>query len=147
MEPVVYPLDQQMAQAHAGNPAARLEVLWRAFESETGEAIALPPAEADRARVQVWLQDMRGTNSPYFHVYRQRLRQLAFLSMTEKASSVVQLPCNAETDESQPHITLPIPVQPWSRQSERKSAAIRAAVTLSYPNQFVSSGSAQGRCA
>ena len=97
---------------------------------------ARPPADEERERVQTWLRGLRGTGRhPMFRVVDQQSRLLASLSVPEKASRVVQAPCNScetivASDGSLPlSVTFPINVEPWSSQSWGERVIIRNAVT------------------
>lgn len=117
-------------------PDDRLDVIWTAYERGTGKSIGRPPTGAERACVKAWLQAMRGTDSfPVFSVPRRTLRQVAALSLSEKANSLVQAPCTtceplltADGRFALNLATAPINVDPWSRQSNPNASRLKTEV-------------------
>lgn len=128
-------LDVALRAACKEPPAARLEVIWSAFEHDTGTAIGRPPTVDERHEVSDWLRGLRSHDDyPMFTVAERALRVLAARTPGEKAGNVVQSRCRAcelivLPDGSIPMaLHAPINVDPISAQSHRGRARWVAAV-------------------
>jgi Endodeoxyribonuclease RusA len=126
---------EQLLLAKNETPAMRLEVIWGAFESTFDRKLERPPTPAERAEVQAWLRCLRASGPVYGFAYFDRLLQHPIsLSMTEKASWMVQSRCGVcepvvRPDGSFPlNLHTPIDIDPWSSQSEPGREAVREAV-------------------
>jgi len=114
--------------------AARLEVVWRAYELETATALSRPPTDDERAAVMLWFRQQNVTgNGPSFIVRRPRLTPLVHETVSSKAWSITQLGCQVHSPDDvvlpPGAITMPIGIAPWSAQSAADKVAIRSAVT------------------
>lgn len=116
-------------------PEQRLEVVWCAYEQETGIRLSRPPSAGQRVGIHAWLMAMRKhDNFPMFIARVPRMRTMLHLSMREKASRLAQSWCPScdlvvQLDGKVPlNVTFPIAVEPWSRQSTKQAKKIRDAV-------------------
>lgn len=132
----VHPIDEALQLlGENSSPEQRLEVVWAAYESATGQGLGRPPADSDRLTVRRWLRDLRGTGSaPILMTPARTLRVAVAGSLPEKASLLAQTTCPAcevlVTDEGKfpLFINFPIQVDPWAAQSFPRKTQLREAV-------------------
>lgn len=120
-----HPVDRALEAAECEPPSRRLEAIWSAYETATGNFVGRPPTDDQRHTVRRWVTQIRlEGDAPRLITTRRSLRSLASVSIWQKASWLAQAPCGAcetvvEKDGSIPlSIFIPIDVDPWSAQSK-----------------------------
>lgn len=121
-----HPVDTALRAVRDEAPAARMEVIWNAYETQAGVAIGRPPRVEERHAVSDWLLSLRKNDDfPMFTVPERALRVLAGRTPAEKAGTVSQSRCRAcelivRPDGSIPmSLHAPLNVDPISAQSRR----------------------------
>jgi hypothetical protein len=128
------PLEAAVAALNDQPPAARLEPIWTAYETDQGRTVARPPSDAERFKVAEWLRLRRRDDHDAFVVRDSRLRWLAHRTPAEKANTLAQTACPAcevvvdGEGRTRLHLVTPINIDPWSAQSSTAKVAIRQAV-------------------
>lgn len=126
------------SELHSKNPRAhpqeRLEVVWEFFENDTNTQLSRPPTHTERAAVENWYRMQLVKNGFNNLAALSSLKPLINETPFSKSIHLGQHICNAcepvsDNENRIPlRVTFPIQIDPWSAQSTRNNAAVKAAV-------------------
>jgi Holliday junction resolvase RusA-like endonuclease len=137
----VNPLDAALGQASNLAPDARLEIVWKHYEEETGKSLDRPVTEEQRFSVRQWIYSQMSSaeSKPYPSLSTTKpIRTFhAFAQMSRKASLSTQLRCPIcsikERADGSAVLCLgfPINIEPWTNQAKRDKVRLVTAVRAS----------------